>query len=71
MYLQSKIDGDALGSTAQLPRPFGPAFTRSQVEQCDSMEVWCSGIMDSGPDCTRYDLKRGSRVIASVVVPGY
>ena len=71
MYKESTVVGDALAGTAQLKRPLGPGFKPEQVEQADSMEVWCSGIMDPGPDCVRFDLLRGRKVIASVVVPGY
>jgi hypothetical protein len=71
MYLQAKVDGEAMAQMATAPRPLGPQFPVEKVEQADSMEVWCSSMMDVGEDLTRFDLKKGGKVIASAIIPGY
>jgi hypothetical protein len=70
MYKQSTLDGDDMCQVALAPRPLGPAFTKAQVEQADQMEVWCSSFTDT-LECTEFVLKKGGRVVANVVVPGY
>jgi len=72
MYLQSKVDGDAMAQIATAPRPFGPQFPLAKVEKASSLEVWCSSFMDAGRDFTRFDLKDDTgKVIASAIIPGY
>lgn len=70
MYKQSTLDGDDMFQAALAPRPLGPAFTVELVEQADSMEVWCSSFTDT-LECTEFILKKGRKVIANVIVPGY
>ena len=70
MYKQSTVDGEDMALMATAPRPLGPAFTADQVEKADSMEVWCSGVLDQ-QECTEFRLMKGGRVVANVVIPGY
>ena len=70
MYLQNKVQGDALAGTAQLPRPLGPAFPAEKVVQADEMFIWASSLTDPF-ECTRFDLMRHGKVIATVLLPGY
>ena len=71
MYKQATIDGDALYQMATAERPNGPHFPSAKVEQADCMDVWCTSILEGGPDFTRFDLKKDGVIIASAVIRGY
>ena len=73
MYKQSTVDGEAMEQLAQAKRPLGPGFNKTLVAQATSLEVWCASFMETGQDqdYTRFDLKKGNKVIASVIIPGY
>ena len=71
MYLDSYVEGDALVSCAMMRRPMGPGFSKDVVAQADRLEVWCTGILDSGPEFVKFDLLRRGKLVASIVVPGH
>lgn len=71
MYRQSKLDGDDMAEVALAKAPFGPGFTMDQVQAADTLEVWCSGLTDAGPELTRFDLKKAGRLVATATLYGY
>jgi hypothetical protein len=71
MYRAEVVSGNDVARRATEARPFGPEFSAECVKSADCMEVWCSGMMDAGPDYCRFDLKANGRVIASRLIRGY
>jgi hypothetical protein len=71
MYRAEVVSGNDVVGAATVARPLGPEFSSELAKQADCMEVWCSGMMDPGPDYCRFDLKANGKVIASKLIRGY
>lgn len=71
MYLIDKI-ATANSNSAMDQPPFGPGFTKEQVSQSDTMEIWGSSFTDDpAKDFTLFKLFKAGKVIAEKRFDGY
>jgi len=69
MPTTTRLKGDKMRANAG--PPFGPGFSKAEIEAADTLAITTSDFKDEGPDFTKFELEKDGKVIATKNIPGY
>ena len=49
-YLAGIYTGEEARRQAAIEAPFGPAFTKEEIQEAIELQIWCSNFTDGGMD---------------------
>lgn len=71
MYLSKTYTNDDLYIQATMSKPFGPDFSKEQLKDANSMEIWHSSFSDEGDDFTEFRLLKDGKTVHTKRIQGY